>query len=537
MTGLPPGEWSGLLVGRQWPNLMSLEVLKVADDNRREYEQLFNSYGTTLGGIESRDLATQEGATAEKIRLMFNQGRRRAFRLAEANRTKHQSYGVAEQSLNTLFDDLYNIASRGNFDINRVQVAQCPIEAKISQIVTIISRANAEADSKVAQCEGAIYSAIQAVLDAVGIDSSARIFESNERPNLAAPSAAFDDLTQQVSDKLGKLETSPPRPENVDTPFVISRTLDSVASGNGLTSNSVADLIVPTGGPPLRESGRTATVVNSGAQPVLGNRAFDPDGALRGATSAIDSGNYSGIGGKAGSDLSAAQLPAVHAYMNGSPAAISSQHANPLRMPDGPAGAISSSVPSVDPHASTTPIPAHASHLSPNSLPSPGDLAENFNTGAQAGGPFSAAAEAISAAANTQVHSQPLVHAPFTEAPTPVSPAVETAHASGPTPVAQSTAPLHEMTPTLVAPAPAVSPIPPVPISANPIPVTSPAPPACSHTARTSGQTPPPCPSHHRSPRPAQHPYPVPAQRDIPEVRRWSANHQRASQALPAPPR
>lgn len=210
LTDLPPGSWSGLLVGRHWPHLSSVEVMQSASSQRYSGGNALEKYGDVLRSILVGNLATQEGLTAESNRSLYVSGEEHSRNTATKQVTKGYAYQEASRSIDSLRSALSDIAAAGNSAIDEVVASNAPSATKISAIVSIVSQANSQADMRAALCAGSVYSAIQSILDAEGEPVSARAFAAVHGidSNRFGVATNLDALNSQVAYRLDELQTA-----------------------------------------------------------------------------------------------------------------------------------------------------------------------------------------------------------------------------------------------------------------------------------------------------------------------------------------
>lgn len=290
MTDLPPGEWSELLVGHQWPSSTSVMVLNTAAQQRETSEGLLDSYSSDISGIRLNHLAVQEGFAAETIRDLFLRGEQSSRELAHKNLRKRDAYAKAKQSVESLRNALAGLAVAGNAAISEVQHSQRPVGVKVSEIVSIVSDLNTQADVKAALCAADLYSSIQSILDAEGFDKSARVFGESRGIEVSpfVDAARLDVLMERVAIKLEKLNHGTEAAQNGST-VETHTTLDSIASGNHhdnkpITLDSTAQPSAPSGNYENGPSGISAT--GSGFRPADGTRSQAIDTPLQTVASA-----------------------------------------------------------------------------------------------------------------------------------------------------------------------------------------------------------------------------------------------------------
>lgn len=126
MTDLPPGEWSELLVGHQWPSVASLTVLTSAAANRGLISNEFDTYADLLQSVRTGPLGQQEGITADDARDAFSNGETQARAVADRNAANQQSYEAAHRSTQYLRNHLSEIAQQGNSAIQAIQQSKDP---------------------------------------------------------------------------------------------------------------------------------------------------------------------------------------------------------------------------------------------------------------------------------------------------------------------------------------------------------------------------------------------------------------------------
>lgn len=88
VADLPPGQWTQLLIGDQWPAGPSLDALFANASSRQRMALAFERYADLMLTIKNEALASQEGITADDARVAFDQGISSARQIAELNRAK-----------------------------------------------------------------------------------------------------------------------------------------------------------------------------------------------------------------------------------------------------------------------------------------------------------------------------------------------------------------------------------------------------------------------------------------------------------------
>ena len=454
MTDLPPGDWSPLLVGHQWPTSASLQTIATASTNRLSTGCELESYAEQLASANSGTLASQVGVTAEDTRMSFRRGESLARELATKNLEKRLAYESARTHITELRSELSAIAASGNSEIDRIQSSTEAIGFKLAKVVEVVVASQTDANAKAAKHADSVLDSIQRMLTTDDNDASAREFAK----------ASGAQLDREFS--------SPNRDLIADAVKArIERSADPTASSGSASDNSnslhnmLGNAQTPTNAP---EPNQAAAL---GSQQVFTN-ARTPESRQIPVS---------------GDNASAAGLPSG-AFNNadGPLATTGSTTTSPI----GPAPSLSGSVSSTttDPTSVTaslqhsvgsTMAPASAANIpTPTPALSPEGLANNFNSGLHAGAPVSTGAEALSnnavhaVQAQAPVHSQP-VH-PAQMAPTAGTPIFETSHAAHtPVDTAVPTPPADApQTVIAAAPPPAVptGPAPPAAAPAGPLP-------------------------------------------------------------------
>jgi len=476
MSDLPPGEWSLLLVGHQWPTISAVEILTGAATTRKTAAAALDNYADTLQSVRTGPLSNQEGATAEDIRQLFGTGENHARETSSKNFAKSDVYKSAGESVASLREDLSTIAARGNAAIQAIQTSNKPAPTKIGEIVDAVVQAQTEASVKAADHSANLFTAIADVLNRQDIPLSAREFAKANGVDLAQAfgSPSEETVRQQVTALYNKLKSSPPTGtssagENLfltgqDGAVVPPASPRETAPMGGGAIGDVRDSIVPPPQPvPPASAPSTAEAVGGGQ-----------DAFVRPIQSPLTG-------------------PQPHSAVGGGvrpPAAATT----PLGPPTG--------VPA--PQASVSSLPSAAT---PTNALSPEGIAQNFTTGAQAGAPMSSGTESLSHSAMNAVQPQAPFHPEAmatghlaSTTPSAGGPLFDTAHAATHTPV-DATAPT-TVTPdttlsVLAAPAASAMPATAPPVSATP---TAPAGPLPAYGAdlrppaatSPAGPTPPP---------------------------------------------
>lgn len=176
MADLPPGQWSSLLVGHQWPGSEALAILRAAAASRAGLGSDYDGYADVLRAIRTHVLDSQLGVTAESARQSFQSGETLARDVAARNLAKHQSYESAHQWITELRTDLAMIADDGNTEIRRILDSTATAAEKIGALAQTVTEAQVRANTRAASCSANLCDAIHTVLITGDEPVSAREF-------------------------------------------------------------------------------------------------------------------------------------------------------------------------------------------------------------------------------------------------------------------------------------------------------------------------------------------------------------------------
>ncbi|CAN1522189.1 Protein of unknown function DUF5631 [Mycobacteriaceae bacterium] len=176
MADLPPGQWSSLLVGHQWPGSEALAILRAAAASRAGLGSDYDGYADVLRAIRTHVLDSQLGVTAESARQSFQSGETLARDVAARNLAKHQSYESAHQWITELRTDLATIADDGNTEIRRILDSTATAAEKIGALAQTVTEAQVRANTRAASCSANLCDAIHTVLITGDEPVSAREF-------------------------------------------------------------------------------------------------------------------------------------------------------------------------------------------------------------------------------------------------------------------------------------------------------------------------------------------------------------------------
>src|SRR4051812_23625528 len=113
MMGFPPGEWSQILVGDQWPDDQELKALAQGKTNRESIRNRLADFADALRNARPAPLIDREGSPADDPRTAFRQGEAHARNVAKKNGTKATAYETAYDSMLSLQNDLTALADEG----------------------------------------------------------------------------------------------------------------------------------------------------------------------------------------------------------------------------------------------------------------------------------------------------------------------------------------------------------------------------------------------------------------------------------------
>ena len=441
MSDFPPGQWSPLLVGHQWPSSESVHVLRTAAASRASTASELERYADELRSVRAGPLGNQEGVTADDARRAFQLGEDKALELSTKTWSKSNAYRKAQSFTTSLREDLTNLALVGNLEIEQIQASdEAPVK-KVAAIVETVLRSQMRASSSAAYHCGNLLGAVQELLDDDGAGVSAREFARVNGMDLdrAFGTSSHNSVGQQVEAALDQMRQSPNSVAGLSNNFLVAGN-DEVSQPSTMIAASAAG----SSSSPLTK-GAADTVEQlpaTTAGPFAHSAA--PSFVAAGADKSVPRGVPATVSIPAQNTASATTSPGALGRVTTTPCGSSTTSAG---------------------LQSSSPTPA----LSPEGL------ANNFNSGLHAGAPVSTGAEALSnnaVQAQAPVHSQP-VH-PAQMAPTAGTPIFETSHAAHtPVDTAVPTPPADApQTVIAAAPPPAVpiAPAPPAAAPAGPLP-------------------------------------------------------------------
>lgn len=436
MTDYPPGRWSALIVGRQWPGMQSVQMMATAAASRGLVELNYNVFAEHLESAINGPLVDQDGVTADNIRSVFLRGLNDANAISELNGSKSRAYSTAHGALTQLRSQLTGVAKSGNAEIERVQQSKAESAEKLAKIVEIIQRHQLQADHAAGLQAQTIMAAAQDIADEVG---APQLMELSRAYGMAIGDSLGrvrgDGIEAQVRSVLGKSE------ETVERPLSAFGNTSAVgAPAEGVTNAIFGE------SPEIPASAATTGVnvgLAFGVAPDTPSRDMAPD-----APSATPR-----LSESPGVMMPVAPAPGVPAAQLHTPTTLPTISTAPSlptapAMPTGPGMPGVPGVPPVD----MTALPDVPAALTPQGL------ADGFAEGIRTGTPMSlGASEVVSAALPSPVAPVTQV-TPISAPDIPAAPPVVTAPAE------------HDYQPMVVAqPAPTPGPMPAAPPVAAPV--------------------------------------------------------------------
>ncbi len=473
---LPPGAWTHLLIGDQWPKSSSLQWISANTQSRKQGSVSFSRYADLLLEAEGRHLASQQGVTADDARGQFQLGADHSDQIAQRNTAKYEAYRNVRENVNDLRNELRFLAEKGNAEIEAINSSQKTRAAKIAEILMVVTRAKEEAYLQTASCIGHVSDQVRAVLNAQGLDTSPQAFAAEQGVGrITRPAPATDAFKAEIGEKLDRLNG------NLGV---------MILPGNGAMGNSEPALGDQGVQAPKHDAvaglqpAIQANIPDQGAYPSDSRRPVSlepahqsglsssanvqeqrlqtplPDqGAMGGVSASGSAPARLNLPSEAASESSALRRPLPEVKVN----AVAVEPANsPTSLT--PTSLASMTLPSAD----NPEVPTIAS--APNTGTSPGepqsisapahhDVAETFNSGKHAGAPLSNGAEAISALTASQVHIAPGLSSLPVEPIAPAVPVLETANTAPPRvpEIAHPSPAMPEVSHAVLAPAPAAA--------------------------------------------------------------------------------
>jgi len=370
MTDSPPGEWSYLLVGHQWPNDGDLAALHEGKTNRQTSKTAFSQFADALRCARTCQLNQQRGFTIADLRNAFLRGETLAERLAEKNRIKADAYGTSYDSMLSLRSALSDLAEDGNQNIQQIRNSPGPAETKVVRIAAAITHYRALANLAAAKYGANVSEAIQRIVDEDLPGQSARQFAQAhgiDMGQLFRQPEGEQDIKEQVQNRL---EQSP-------------------GSQAGLTNNNLRTHTGRMDEP--RPTPTTAPTFESPAHIASSN--LKTDGIKLAAHGVQPPALSSGLRTHIVSNNLKTSLEQATAPTPPPSVAPRSVSGAPLMTTTGIGSPIPQSSYACQPSAG--PLNGQISPAAPSVTPAPAELMQSFNKGMESGAPFSAPANAV----------------------------------------------------------------------------------------------------------------------------------------------
>jgi Family of unknown function (DUF5631)/Family of unknown function (DUF5632) len=432
----PPGEWSFLLVGDQWPDEQDLMALSHGKINRGQLKTGFVHFADMLRNAQTGPLAEQHGYTADDLRNAFRRGEDQARQVAEKNGVKESAYGTAYDSMVSLQHDLTDLANEGNQRIKEIQDSKEPVEAKVPQIVAAINQYRALANLAAAKYSGNVLDGMQRILDEEGIGQSARQFAQAHGVDVGQMFRQPEDqegLTHQVRDLLNKPGLASGIAPATDAGAPPPLNAQPIANGPG------SSMGIPGGWAPSAPPGVPVSNAAGGAGVKMGTPPNYQPPVPSPAPAPLPAPGSTG-----------GSMPPI----TGAP-------------PTSVAGITAAHTPSMSAPSASLPGAQFAPPTSPAQGVTPGELMHSFDKGLQAGAPLSNAAGAVPPA--PMAPTDPTAAATTTSAG--VGAPVNATVFDSPPPVAHASAPDATPAPQVVAgPAASAGPVAATPAPSGPLP-------------------------------------------------------------------
>lgn len=260
---LPPGKWSGTLVGAWWP-----QAPTGLHDASRHWSDMSKQQENFAGGLNSTmsNLSRNKGVTAEDLIGQFNHGSNFHLDLAEKYQAKSTAFGSAADAIDNLRSGLTSIADKYNKEIEEAEkglhgkgLSRALAIAKIAELIT---EANGQAAAKSAAAVAALTDALQKILTAEGSDLSPQEFlqsqgiQANDPKPINAEAAAHHGVSD-IGDT-GKSGTTTAETAGLHTngngapPSDIGNAIDGGPEGPHV---SPAGNLTPNGAPTINAGG------------------------------------------------------------------------------------------------------------------------------------------------------------------------------------------------------------------------------------------------------------------------------------------
>lgn len=179
MSDFPPGRYSHILVGHVWPSGSNVAIVANAAAECGTVAAAYQDLRDRLCQARFGPLADQVGVTADDVHDAFRRGEDHAHSIAEKNESKRAAFDSAHNAVRELRAELTSIAADGDSRIRRIEGGKDSPAAKLDSLVDVVLDCQSRASAKAAMYGQDILDAVQKVLDAEGIDQSARQFAAD----------------------------------------------------------------------------------------------------------------------------------------------------------------------------------------------------------------------------------------------------------------------------------------------------------------------------------------------------------------------
>ncbi|ORV09191.1 hypothetical protein [Mycobacterium celatum] len=176
MSDFPPGRYSQILVGHVWPSGSNVAIVANASAECGNVAAAYQDLRDRLCQARFGPLADQAGVTADDVHDAFRRGEDHAHSIAEKNEIKRAAFESAHDAVRELRAELTSIAEDGESRIRRIEGSKDSPAAKLDGLVGVLADCQSRASAKAAMYGQDILDAVQKVLDAEGLDRSARQF-------------------------------------------------------------------------------------------------------------------------------------------------------------------------------------------------------------------------------------------------------------------------------------------------------------------------------------------------------------------------
>jgi hypothetical protein len=199
MSDFPPGRYSRILVGHVWPSGSNLAAVVNASTECANVAAAYQDLQDRLCQARFGPLAGQVGVTADDVHDAFRRGEDHARSIVEKNETKRAAFESAHSAVSELRAELTTIARDGDNRIRRIEGGEDSAAAKLDMLVEVVLDCQTRANVKAALYSQGILDAVQKILDAEGIDQSARRFAADHGIETVFGHPTTDMVRSQVA--------------------------------------------------------------------------------------------------------------------------------------------------------------------------------------------------------------------------------------------------------------------------------------------------------------------------------------------------